>query len=45
VGAHAALLRDAAVAAYEAVARIHWPGEHHRRDIGSRALDKTPLLG
>jgi phosphoribosylamine--glycine ligase len=45
VGAHAAVLRDAAVAAYEAVARIHWPGEHHRRDIGSRALDKTPLLG
>lgn len=45
VGAHAPVLRDAALAAYDAVARIHWPGEHHRRDIGGRALDKTPLLG
>ncbi len=24
--------------AYEAVARIHWNGEHHRRDIGFRAI-------
>jgi phosphoribosylamine--glycine ligase len=24
--------------AYEAVARIHWRGEHHRRDIGHRAI-------
>ena len=34
----AATLEDAARLAYEAVARIHWDGEHHRRDIGRRAL-------
>ena len=38
VGAHAGTLQDAAAAAYQAVERIHWPGEHHRRDIGRRAL-------
>jgi phosphoribosylamine--glycine ligase len=38
VGASADTLELAARAAYDAVGRIHWPGEHHRRDIGSRAL-------
>jgi phosphoribosylamine--glycine ligase len=38
VGASAATLREAARLAYEAVARIRWDGEHHRRDIGGRAL-------
>jgi phosphoribosylamine--glycine ligase len=45
VGAHRTNLRDAARAAYDAVAQIHWPGEHHRSDIGRRALDKTPPVG
>ncbi len=39
VGAHAATLSQAARVAYDTVARIHWSGEHHRRDIGRRALD------
>jgi phosphoribosylamine--glycine ligase len=34
VGAHAPSLGQAARTAYEVVDRIHWPGEHHRRDIG-----------
>jgi phosphoribosylamine--glycine ligase len=38
VGARAATLSDAARVAYEVVARIRWTGEHHRRDIGARAL-------
>lgn len=38
VGARAATLVDAARDAYAAVDAIHWPGEHHRRDIGRRAL-------
>jgi phosphoribosylamine--glycine ligase len=38
VGSHAATLEAAAGAAYQAVGLIHWPGEHHRRDIGRRAL-------
>jgi phosphoribosylamine--glycine ligase len=38
VGASASTLEDAARLAYEAVGRIHWEGEHHRRDIGRRAL-------
>jgi phosphoribosylamine--glycine ligase len=38
VGASAATLDAAARAAYDAVAAIHWDGEHHRRDIGGRAL-------
>jgi phosphoribosylamine--glycine ligase len=38
VGAHAETLEDAARSAYAAVDRIHWEGEHHRRDIGRRAL-------
>jgi phosphoribosylamine--glycine ligase len=31
-------LGEAAERAYSAVDRIRWPGEHHRRDIGWRAL-------
>jgi phosphoribosylamine--glycine ligase len=38
VGAHASTLEDAAREAYDLVARIHWQGEHHRSDIGRRAL-------
>jgi phosphoribosylamine--glycine ligase len=38
VGAHAETLAAAARTAYEAVGRIRWRGEHHRRDIGYRAL-------
>jgi phosphoribosylamine--glycine ligase len=38
VGARADTLREAARIAYDVVARIHWPGEHHRRDIGQRGL-------
>jgi phosphoribosylamine--glycine ligase len=38
VGAVAPTLADAAARAYEAVGRIHFRGEHHRRDIGARAL-------
>jgi phosphoribosylamine--glycine ligase len=46
VGAHAETLSAAARSAYDAVGRIRWPGEHHRRDIGSRALRGTsPLSG
>ncbi len=42
VGAHASSLELAARLAYDAVDRIHWPGEHHRTDIGQRA---TATLG
>jgi phosphoribosylamine---glycine ligase len=42
VGASATTLEDAARAAYEAVARIRWEGEHHRNDIGNRALRRSP---
>jgi phosphoribosylamine--glycine ligase len=38
VCAHAPQLGEAARVAYDAVGRIRWPGEHHRRDIGARAL-------
>jgi len=38
VGAHASTLAQASTVAYELVGRIDWPGEHHRRDIGRRAL-------
>jgi phosphoribosylamine--glycine ligase len=38
VGAHAASLAEARALAYAAVDRIHWRGEHHRSDIGHRAL-------
>ncbi len=33
-------VRAAQRRAYEAVARIHWRGEHHRRDIGYRAIER-----
>ncbi|WP_394838275.1 phosphoribosylamine--glycine ligase [Pendulispora rubella] len=35
-----ATLEEAASRAYAQVDAISWPGEHHRRDIGSRALEK-----
>jgi phosphoribosylamine--glycine ligase len=38
VGACAPSLAQASAVAYDLVGRIHWPGEHHRRDIGRRAL-------
>jgi len=38
VGAHAATLAEARAVAYDAVARISWRGEHHRTDIGHRAM-------
>jgi phosphoribosylamine--glycine ligase len=40
VGASADTLAEAARLAYDAVAAIRWDGEHHRRDIGRRALPK-----
>jgi phosphoribosylamine---glycine ligase len=42
VGACATTLEDAARIAYDLVARIRWDGEHHRRDIGRRALSRAP---
>ena len=36
--AHAVTFAAARAAAYEAVGRIHWRGEHHRSDIGHRAI-------
>jgi phosphoribosylamine--glycine ligase len=38
VGASAPVLQEAARIAYDVVGRIRWDGEHHRRDIGRRAL-------
>jgi phosphoribosylamine---glycine ligase len=38
VGASADTLARASAIAYDLVGRIHWPGEHHRSDIGRRAL-------
>jgi phosphoribosylamine--glycine ligase len=38
VGARAASLAEAARSAYDVVGGIRWDGEHHRRDIGHRAL-------
>ena len=43
VGAAAATLEEAARAAYDVVGRIRWDGEHHRRDIGRRALSRADL--
>jgi phosphoribosylamine--glycine ligase len=40
VGGHAPTLEEAARIAYDAVGRIRWRGEHHRRDIGRRALHR-----
>jgi phosphoribosylamine---glycine ligase len=39
VGAHAASLAEARDLAYAAVGNIRWRGEHHRSDIGHRALE------
>jgi len=41
VGAYAETLAAAAAAAYDTVGHIHWRGEHHRRDIGYRALSAS----
>ncbi|HUP92926.1 MAG TPA: phosphoribosylamine--glycine ligase [Solimonas sp.] len=38
VAAQGDTVRAAQAAAYAAVARIHWDGEHHRGDIGYRAI-------
>jgi phosphoribosylamine---glycine ligase len=38
VGAHAATLDEAARLAYATVSPLGWDGEHHRSDIGHRAL-------
>ena len=38
VGAYASSFAQAREVAYDAVSRIHWRGEHHRKDIGHRAL-------
>jgi phosphoribosylamine--glycine ligase len=40
VGARAESLEDAVRLAYAAVSEIRWRGEHHRSDIGHRALGK-----
>jgi phosphoribosylamine--glycine ligase len=40
VGAYAESLSQARDRAYEAVAQIRWRGEHHRQDIGHRALTR-----
>jgi len=40
VGARAASLAEAERVAYDVVGRIRWDGEHHRRDIGRRALER-----
>jgi phosphoribosylamine---glycine ligase len=40
VGAHADSLQTARDRAYAAVANITWRGEHHRSDIGHRALSR-----
>jgi phosphoribosylamine--glycine ligase len=40
VGARAATLAEAARLAYSVVDGIHWAGEHHRHDIGRRALER-----
>jgi phosphoribosylamine--glycine ligase len=42
VGAKAATLAEAARVAYGVVDGIRWHGEHHRRDIGRRALERSP---
>jgi phosphoribosylamine--glycine ligase len=41
VGAQAPTLADAARVAYGVVDGIRWAGEHHRRDIGRRALSPS----
>lgn len=44
VGASGTTLAQAAQRAYAAVEQIHWRGEHHRRDIGHRALGSLAPL-
>ncbi len=44
VGAHAATLAEAREVAYGEVTRIRWDGEHHRTDIGHRALGSRPSV-
>jgi len=41
VTACAASIALAITQAYDAVARIQWPGVHYRRDIGYRALQRV----
>ena len=41
VGARAGSLAEARDRAYAAVAQIRWRGEHHRKDIGHRALSRS----
>lgn len=41
VGGRGATLDDAAAIAYRTVAKIAWPGEHHRSDIGHRARSRV----
>jgi phosphoribosylamine--glycine ligase len=43
VGAHATSLAAASSVAYDLVRAIHWPGEHHRCDIGRRAVPAEAL--
>ena len=40
VGAQGPSFEAARAAAYSAVEKIHWRGEHHRHDIGPRALSR-----
>ncbi|MGH7437136.1 MAG: phosphoribosylglycinamide synthetase C domain-containing protein, partial [Polyangiaceae bacterium] len=40
VGAKAATLAEAARLGYRVAAGLRWEGEHHRRDIGHRALER-----
>jgi phosphoribosylamine--glycine ligase len=42
VGAQASSLSAARDLAYATIANIRWRGEHHRSDIGHRALSATP---
>jgi len=41
VGGRASTLEEAAAIAYRTIAKIHWAGEHHRRDIGHRARSRV----
>jgi phosphoribosylamine--glycine ligase len=45
VGAKAPTLAEAARIAYGVADGIRWPGEHHRRDIGRRALERAKRKG
>lgn len=40
VGARASSFAEARSRAYDAVAKIEWRGEHHRKDIGHRAMGR-----